>query len=46
MQAAPGIKLNEIKYALPKSEIVKIEVFNNLGQKVKTLIDQHMNAGW
>ena len=34
-----------IKYTLAKSEKVKIEVFNLLGQNLKTLVDQRMSAG-
>jgi type IX secretion system substrate protein len=35
----------KIKYTLPKSEKVKIEIFNLLGQKIKTLIYKKMPAG-
>lgn len=35
-----------IKYDLPKQAAVKIEVFNILGQSVKTLIDKKMTAGY
>lgn len=34
-----------IKYTLPKSEKVKIEVFNLLGQKTETLINKQMPSG-
>ncbi len=34
-----------IRFALPSDTRVKIEVFNILGQKVKTLLDQHLSAG-
>ena len=34
-----------IKYRIPKSEKVKIEVFNLLGQKITTLLDKQMPAG-
>lgn len=34
-----------IKYAVPKSGNVKIEIFNSLGQLVKTLTDTYHNAG-
>jgi hypothetical protein len=34
-----------IKYKIPKSEKVKIEVFNLLGQKIETLINKHMPTG-
>lgn len=35
----------EIEYALPVSNQVKIEIFNTLGQKVRTLVDRFVNAG-
>jgi len=35
----------KIKYELPKSEIVKIEVFNLLGQKIETVLNKQMPAG-
>ncbi len=35
----------KIKFSLPKQEIVTLEVFNTLGQKIETLLDQHMKAG-
>jgi hypothetical protein len=52
----PGFKLEQaypnpfnpittIKFNLPKSEHVVIEVYNSIGQKVETLINQNMIAG-
>jgi len=35
-----------IEFAVPRSGDVKIEVFNVLGQKVKTLADEFMKAGY
>jgi hypothetical protein len=35
----------KIEFALSKSGQVKIEIFNVLGEKVKTLMDQHLKAG-
>ncbi|MCX6828381.1 MAG: T9SS type A sorting domain-containing protein [candidate division Zixibacteria bacterium] len=35
-----------IRFALPKSGKVRLEVFNLLGQKVKTLIDGELEAGY
>jgi hypothetical protein len=34
-----------IEYELPKSGLVRLEVYNLLGQKIKTLIDQNQMAG-
>ncbi|MCJ7498482.1 MAG: T9SS type A sorting domain-containing protein, partial [candidate division Zixibacteria bacterium] len=34
-----------IKFTLPKDSWVKIEVYNILGQKVKTLVDERLTAG-
>jgi hypothetical protein len=34
-----------IRFLLPKPEYVKLEVYNNIGQKIVTLIDRNMNAG-
>jgi hypothetical protein len=36
----------KIKFALPKAEKVKIELYNTLGQRVEILFDQHMKAGY
>ncbi len=35
----------KITFALPKAETVKIDVFNIRGQKIETLLNQHMKAG-
>jgi len=35
----------EIKYTLPKDCHVELIIYNALGQKVKTLVDQFQNAG-
>jgi hypothetical protein len=35
----------KIKFALPKPERVKIEIYNTLGQKIEELLNQHMKAG-
>jgi len=35
-----------IQFALPKSGHVKLEVFNVLGQKVNTLVDEELTAGY
>jgi len=34
-----------IEFDLPKAEYVELVVFNSLGQQVKTLVEQDMNAG-
>ena len=36
----------KIKFALSKTENVKIEIFNTLGQRVETLANKSMNAGY
>ena len=35
-----------IKYDLPSQEKVEIQIYNSLGQKVKTLISKHQEAGY
>ncbi len=35
-----------IDFALPKASNVKVEVFNILGQKVTTLVDEYLSAGF
>jgi hypothetical protein len=41
----PFNPITQIDYALPKDCNVKIDIFNILGQKVKTLIDEFQTAG-
>jgi hypothetical protein len=36
----------KIEFALPHSGDVTLDVFNVLGQKVTTLVDEHLNAGF
>jgi photosystem II stability/assembly factor-like uncharacterized protein len=36
----------KIKFALPKPEAVKIEVYNIIGQKIQTLLNKPMPAGY
>ena len=35
-----------IRFALPQDSWVKVEVFNILGQKITTLVDEHLTAGY
>jgi hypothetical protein len=35
----------KIKYELPKTEKIKIEIFNMLGQKIKTLVNKTISVG-
>ena len=37
--------VTKIKFALPKSEKVVIDVFNALGQRIRTLLDKQMPGG-
>ncbi|MCJ7577584.1 MAG: T9SS type A sorting domain-containing protein [candidate division Zixibacteria bacterium] len=41
----PFNPVTNFKFSLPKASHVKIEIFNILGQKVKTLVDEDMKAG-
>jgi hypothetical protein len=36
----------KIEYSLPKPETVKIEVYNIIGQKIQTLLNKPMPAGY
>jgi flagellar hook assembly protein FlgD len=35
-----------ISYELPESETVSLEIFNHIGEKVKTLVNQTQEAGY
>jgi hypothetical protein len=35
-----------IEYALPRGSEVKIQIYNVLGQKVRTLVDEHQEPGY
>ncbi len=35
-----------IRYQLPKSSYVKLEIFNTLGERIRTLVDVEQNAGF
>ncbi len=41
----PFNPITEFKLSLPRASHVKVEVFNILGQKVKTLVDEDLRAG-
>jgi len=41
-----GSRSTKIKFALPMQQNVVVEVFNMLGQKVITLLNKEMNAGY
>ncbi len=36
----------QIKFGIPQAGFVKLEIFNLLGQKISTLINEEMNAGY
>jgi hypothetical protein len=36
----------QIEFAIPEASEVRLEVFNTLGQKVRTLKDAHLPAGY
>jgi N-acetylmuramoyl-L-alanine amidase len=36
----------QIKFGIPQSGIVKLEIYNLLGQKISTLVEGEMNAGY
>jgi flagellar hook assembly protein FlgD len=42
----PFNPVTEIKYTLPKDCHVELVIYNALGQKVKTLVNQFQNAGY
>jgi hypothetical protein len=41
----PFNPITEISFALPNAANVKLEIFNIMGQRVATLVDQHLEAG-
>jgi hypothetical protein len=41
----PFNRVTNFKFTLPQASYVKIEIFNILGQRVKTLLDEDMRAG-
>lgn len=42
----PFNPFTKIKYELPKSSIVKLVVYDNLGRKIKVLVNKFQNAGF
>jgi hypothetical protein len=42
----PFNPVTHIRYGLPKTSDVKIEIYNIIGQKIKTLLDKPMEAGY
>ncbi|MCB0283082.1 MAG: ASPIC/UnbV domain-containing protein, partial [Calditrichaeota bacterium] len=42
----PFNPITTIKFGIPKKSFVKIELFNILGQKIKTLLNKNMEAGY
>jgi hypothetical protein len=42
----PFNPLTQIKYALPQNARIKIELYDMLGRKIQTLLDEQKNAGY
>ena len=42
----PFNPVTNIKFSLPEAAKVKVDVFNIIGEKVRTLIEQNMKAGF
>ena len=42
----PFNPLTKIKFSIPKPEVVKIEVYNIIGQKIETLLNKPISAGY
>ena len=42
----PFNPVTTIRYGLPQSANVRLEVYNTLGQRVAVLVDEEREAGW
>ncbi len=42
----PFNPITNIKYQIPNSGRVVLEIYNNLGQKIRTLVNREQNDGW
>ena len=42
----PFNPLTTIEFRIPKPEFVELDVYNTLGQRIKTLVSQHMTVGF
>ena len=42
----PFNPITEIRFQLPKDMNVEVNIYNSLGQKIRTLVNQNCNAGY
>ena len=45
-QPNPFNPITELKFSLPEAAEVQLDIFNVMGQRVKTLVNQHLEAGY